>query len=135
MSYNVDWTGMLQVEPLLSPDEFESYSATIRERDWPWNGYFEPLNGADPDEMKESLEDAFLLFFNRGTLVNGTLEWQGDSWDDTGTIIVKNNNISVCYARYTSPEVLKLIPTEDLLQELQRRCAVYDKQFDEVGLA
>lgn len=30
-----------------------------------------------------------------GVLFNGQIEWRGESWEDTGTIIVKNNKIEV----------------------------------------
>lgn len=135
MSYNTDWNGVLEVEPQMSKEDYEAYLDMICQYDWPWEGLFEPLNGVDPDEMQRSLEKAIQLCFSYyGYQVNGTLEWQGDSWDDTGTIVVRNNNVNRCLGRYTNPEVLRLVPTDQLLNELKIRCAVYDDRFDETGL-
>lgn len=135
MSYNVDWNGMLEVEPQMNKGDYEAYLDMICQYDWPWERLFEPLNGVSPDEMVKSLEVAIQLCFSYyGYQVNGTLEWQGDSWDDTGTIVVHNNNVNRCLGRYTGPEVLHLVPTDQLLNELKIRCAVYDDRFDEIGL-
>lgn len=135
MSYNTDWNGVLEVEPQMSKEDYEAYLDMICQYDWPWERLFEPLNGVDPDTMQRSLEEAIQLCFSHyGYQVNGTLEWQGDSWDDTGTIVVRNNNVNRCLGRYTGPEVLHLVPTDQLLNELKIRCAVYDDRFDETGL-
>lgn len=135
MSYNTDWNGMLEVEPSMSKKDYQEYLDMLYWYNWPWEGCFEPLNGVDPNDMVNSLEEAIQKFFSAyGYQVNGTLEWQGDSWDDTGTIVVRNNNVNRCLGRYTGPEVLHLVPTDQLLNELKIRCAVYDDRFDEIGL-
>lgn len=123
MSYNTDWTGVLEVEPQMSKEDYESYLDMLHQYDWPWEGLFEPWNGVDPNDMVNSLEEAIQKVLSAyGYEVNGTLEWQGDNWDDVGTVVVHNNMVTQCQGRYTSPEILRLVPTDDLLREIRRRC-------------
>lgn len=114
---------MLEVEPQMSKEDYKVYLDTLCQYDWPWVGLFEPLNGVDPNDMVNSLVEAIQKVFSAyGYEVNGILEWQGDNWDDMGTIVVHNNIVTQCQGRYTSPEILRLVPIDDLLREIRRRC-------------
>ena len=77
-------------------------------------------------EYEEWLQYLIDNFFEPlGYVLNGEIEWQGEEYDDFGIIEVNDNMITMNYGmRVTS---MGGIPTEDMIEELNRRGYVVTK--------
>lgn len=130
MGYHTDWNGTLKVQPAIREQDRKIYNAMLYTFDWPWentgldeNDLYLAIvdNGIDSDGMIQCLKNALNSFFiPYGYTISGTIEWQGDCWDDTGTVILKDNKVDSYDGRYNS-DMLRLASTEDLVEELGRR--------------
>ena len=69
------------------------------------------------EEWLEYLIDNF--FEPLGYVLNGDIEWQGENYDDLGTIHVVNNVIDMEYGVRASS--IKNIETDTLIEELKKR--------------
>lgn len=70
----------------------------------------------------EWLEYLIKHFFEpEGYLLNGTIEFQGESWDDRGKINVKDNDVNVVYGDDEAMAPLEDYDTEELIAELEGR--------------